>query len=182
MQTRLPAHSMIRTSPRSPWLGALPLSALLSVVLVSHLVGCGQPAKRPASLEEAKAIISGDYEGYYNGGVERFVLRTNGAFSQEFKQDGKTIYYNEGRWELIETTNFNGYHIDFSPFTNQVNAILGRGPIDSFSSTWGDYINGERILWFWDEIAYYASGGPGGNEATNRAAATEVESSQQLSK
>ena len=142
------------------------------VVVASLLVGCSKAAKRPASLEEAKAIISGEYVGNYNKGVERFILRTNGTFSQEFKQNGKTIYRNEGVWRVSEATDTSGYWTYFEPFTNQVEAIMGTGPIKTTLFTQGNYYIGERVLWFAREFGYYASVGAGGSEGTTETTET----------
>lgn len=94
------------------------------------MMGCNKPEKPvgpPLSLEEAKALICGRWEGWYAKGKEYFEIRPDETFSQTFVREGVTNYVAEGKWSAEQYRDW--YEVRFKPFMDLRDTISqGRSP------------------------------------------------------
>jgi hypothetical protein len=129
---------------------------LLTGVAASLLVGCNKPAKParpPLTLEDAKTMNSGHWEGWYAKGREYFVIRPDGTFSQTFVREGVTNYVAEGKWGAEPFEDY--YKVRFNPFMDLSETIAYEKSPRKISGRLGSLLEDELRIYFVTDQAYY---------------------------
>ncbi|MSU60131.1 MAG: hypothetical protein EXS35_18500 [Pedosphaera sp.] len=129
---------------------------LLIGIIGVLMVGCGKPnqaPRPPLTLEEARALISGRWEGWYAKGKEYFVIRPDGTFSQTFVQEGVTNYVAEGKWGAEPFEDY--YKVRFNPFMDLSETIsYGKSP-RKISGRGGSLLEDELRIYFVTDLRYF---------------------------
>lgn len=130
-------------------------SRFFSLLAVAALVlaGCAKATKTPLGLAEARALMSGAYEGRYNRGVEHFSFRPDGTFSQEFIRGDAIVYQSKGTWRCERFEDH--YLVWLEPFMDLRDAITERGAVQRVSSCMAHFYEDEAKIWFFRDIDYY---------------------------
>lgn len=112
--------------------GGLSVSALI--------IGCD------GSAHVTEERMVGVYHGTYFEGREKFELRANGAFSQEFTDKDGVLFVNSGRWRIDKDGG-----IVFKPFADR---LLGGKTVDLGVAVIAS--GGDTII-FADDFHYFVS-------------------------
>jgi hypothetical protein len=127
---------------------------LLTLVMIALFSGCKKTAPPALSEDRVRDLISGKYEGDYDGGWEYFDVRTNGTFSQTFIQNGVTVYSLEGKWTFEKMED--RYLVWFGPFMDLRDAIVAKGGSpEKVASCQATFYEDEPRIYFFRKIYYF---------------------------
>lgn len=129
-------------------------SVLLTSLVIFLVCGCKQSKQPEHTQAEVKAMICGNYQGYYNDGVESISIREEGTFSQKFVQTNHILYDTNGTWSFEKLDD--RYLVHFEPFVDQRDAIMHTGTVKRYDGCQATFYDDEpNNIWFFRKINYY---------------------------